>query len=90
MSHKKDARLKWVNKAIHVLLMHRFGTLKYACSRPLLFMTTDLFVAFIYLAWPWEANINVNVQPPVECEMATKNSALLFVNLSECIIEFMH
>ena len=53
-------------------------------------MITDLFVAFIYLAWPWKTNINVNVQLPVDFETTTKNSAILFVYLSECIVEFMH
>ena len=30
-------------------------------------------------------NINENVQQPVDCEMATKNSAIIFVNLGERI-----
>ena len=35
------------------------------------------------MAWPWNMNINENVQPPVDCEMVTKYSAILFVNLGE-------
>ena len=34
--------------------------------------------------------INKNIQPTVDCEMTTKYSAILFVNLGEYIFKFMN
>ena len=37
------------------------------------------------MVWPFSLNMNINedVQPPVDCEMATQYSAIVFVNLGE-------
>ena len=35
-------------------------------------------------------NINENIQPPIDSEMAKKYSDILFVHLGEYNIEFMH
>ena len=60
--------------------------LKCIHSKPLHFMTSDLFDRF-YISW--SMNINEYVQPPVDCEMATTYIATLFVSFGEYIIEFM-
>ena len=39
--------------------------------------------------WPWNTNVNGNVQPPVDCERWTKYSAILIEHFGEYIIEFM-
>ena len=51
-------------------------------------MTADLFITLIY---GYNMNINENVKPRGDCEMMTKYSAILFVNVGEytCIVEFM-
>ena len=50
-------------------------------------MTVDLFIDLIYGLFRL---LKENIQPPVDLEMATIYSAILFANLGEYIVEFMH
>ena len=74
-----------INKAIHMLLMHRFGTLvKLILGHYSLRQLICLLL--LYMAWPWNMNIDENGQSPVGCETVTKYSAILFVNLGEYML----
>ena len=68
------------------MLLMQIWYFNYTYSRPLHYMIADPFIGLI-MAWPWNMNINENVQPHVDCEMATKYCAILFINLGEYIVE---
>ena len=78
-SHVSSGTHMCINKAIHMLLMQGFGTLitfvpgHYICSWPLhLFLATTFYDSWslFYMAWPWNMNIDENIQPPVDWETA--------------------
>ena len=71
-----------------MLLMHGFGTFNTLVPGHYILWQLIL-LSLLYMAWPWNRNINENGHPPVACETATKYSAILFNNLGEYIIEFM-
>ena len=48
-----------------------------------LYFTTAGPFFILYIAWPWKANINENVQPPFGGETVTKYCAILFVNIGK-------
>ena len=87
-SHVSTGINPCINRAIYVLLMHGFGTLNtlflgyYSLQQLIL-------LSLLYMTWPLNMNINENLQPSVDCEMDTKYSARLFVNLGEYNVEFM-
>ena len=78
-SHVSSATNPCINKAIHVLLMLRFGSLN------TLIWGHYILRQLIRFDLALEHG---NVQPPY-CEMATKYSVILYVNLDEYIFEFM-
>ena len=71
-----------------MLLMHGFGTLHtlVPCHYTLPRLISLLF---LYMAWPWSTNINENFLAPVDYEIATTYSTLMFVNLGEYFVELM-
>ena len=71
-----------------MLLTHRYGTLNILITGHFILWQL-ICLLLIYMTKPWNMNINVNVQPPVDCKTASSYNAILSVNLCKYSVEFM-
>ena len=78
-SHVSTGTNPCINKAIHMLLMHRFGTLNTLCYLLFVMAADNFFAPIDGLAQ--EHNNNKNIQTCVDCEMVTNYNVILFVGL---------